>query len=318
METIEGIGETKSIVLKLVILAVVLCFFSLLSAVRAGAQDKDTAVFVQSRTAQPVSLETMLGDLASYNVVVFGEFHDSQPIHDAELAVLKGLYRQHGANLALSMEMFERDVQPVMNDYLAGKITEGEFLAASRPWPQYKTAYKPLVEYAKAHHIPVLTGNIPRRIAATYAKSKTLDSIADEDKQYLPNVHRAGSAAYREKFAAVMQGMNTMPGGMKIPPQMVQPMFMAQCLKDDAMAESIIQYRQQYPQAVVYHVVGNFHSAGHLGMAEKMAWLQPKTRIAVIDTVHYEKHKDTIRDIAQANASGGDYLALETAHHEVK
>ena len=318
METIEGIGETKSIVLKLVILAVVLCFFSLLSAVRAGAQDKDTAVFVQSRTAQPVSLETMLGDLASYNVVVFGEFHDSQPIHDAELAVLKGLYRQHGANLALSMEMFERDVQPVMNDYLAGKITEGEFLAASRPWPQYKTAYKPLVEYAKAHHIPVLTGNIPRRIAATYAKSKTLDSIADEDKQYLPNVHRAGSAAYREKFAAVMQGMNTMPGGMKIPPQMVQPMFMAQCLKDDAMAESIIQYRQQHPQAVVYHVVGNFHSAGHLGMAEKMAWLQPKTRIAVIDTVHYEKHKDTIRDIAQANASGGDYLALETAHHEVK
>lgn len=318
METIEGIGETKSIVLKLVILAVVLCFFSLLSTVRAGAQDTDMAVFVQSRTAQPVSLETMLGDLASYDVVVFGEFHDSQPIHDAELAVLKGLYRQNGANLALSMEMFERDVQPVMNDYLAGKITEGEFLAASRPWPQYKTAYKPLVEYAKAHHIPVLTGNIPRRIAATYAKSKTLDSIADEDKQYLPNVHRAGSAAYREKFAAVMQGMNTMPGGMKIPPQMVQPMFMAQCLKDDAMAESIIQYRQQHPQAVVYHVVGNFHSAGHLGMAEKMAWLQPKTRIAVIDTVHYEKHKDAIRGIAQANASGGDYLALETAHHEVK
>ena len=318
METIEGIGEKKSIVLKLVILAVVLCFFSLLSAVRAWAQDADTAVFVQSRTAQPVPLETMLSDLASYDVVVFGEFHDSQPIHDAELAVLKGLYRQHGANLVLSMEMFERDVQPVMNDYLAGKITEAEFLAASRPWPQYETAYKPLVEFAKAHHIPVLTGNIPRRIAAAYAKSKTLDSIADEDKQYLPNVHRAGSAAYREKFAAVMQGMNTMPGGMKIPPQMVQPMFMAQCLKDDAMAESIIQYRQQHPQAVVYHVVGNFHSAGHLGMAEKMAWLQPKTRIAVIDTVHYEKHKDTIRNIAQANASGGDYLALETAHHEVK
>lgn len=315
MEIIGGIGETKSIMLKVLVLAAVLCFFSLLSAVRAWAQD--AAVFVQSRTAQSVSLSDMTDDLAAYDVVIFGEFHDSQPIHDAELAVLEGLYQKHGVNLVLSMEMFERDVQSVMNDYLAGRITEDEFLAASRPWPQYESAYRPLVEFAKAHHIPVLAGNIPRRIAAAYAKSKTLDSIADEDKQYLPNVHRAGSAAYREKFAAVMQGMNTVPGGMKIPPQMVQPMFMAQCLKDDAMAERIAQYRQQHPQAVVYHVVGNFHSAGHLGMAEKLAWLQPQTKIAVIDTVHYDKHNDTIRGIAQANASGGEYLALETAH-EVK
>lgn len=314
MEIIGGIGETKNIMLKLVVLAAVLCFFSLLSAVRVLAQDADAAVFVQSRTAQPVSLAAMTDDLAEYDVVIFGEFHDSQPIHNAELAVLEGLYQKHGANLVLSMEMFERDVQPVMNDYLAGKITEDEFLAASRPWPQYETAYRPLVEFAKAHHIPVLTGNIPRRMAAAYAKSKTLDSIADKDTQYLPKTHRAGSAAYRKKFAAVMQGMNTVPGGMKIPPQMVQPMFMAQCLKDDAMAESIAQYRQQRPQAVIYHVVGNFHSAGHLGMAEKLAWLQPQTKIAVIDTVHYDKHNDTIRGIAQANASGGDYLALETAH----
>ncbi len=303
--------------LKLLVLAAVLCFFSLLSAVRASAQDADTAVFVQSRTAQPVSLAAMTDDLAGYDVVIFGEFHDSQPIHDAELAVLKGLYEKHGANLVLSMEMFERDVQPIMNEYLAGRITEGEFLAASRPWPQYETAYRPLVEFAKTHHVPVLTGNIPRRMAAAYVKSKTLDTVADQDAQYLPKVHRAGSSAYREKFAAVMQGMNTAADGMKIPPQMVQPMFMAQCLKDDAMAESIAQYRQQHPQAVVYHVVGNFHSAGHLGMAEKLAWLQPQTQIAVIDTVHYDKLNDTIRDIALANASGGEYLALETAH-EVK
>ncbi len=317
MEIIEGIGETKSIILKVLVLAVVLSFFSLLSVVRAWAQDAEAAVFVQSRTAQTVSLPDMIHDLAQYDVVIFGEFHDSQPIHNAELAVLEGLYEKHGANLVLSMEMFERDVQPVMDDYLTGKITEAEFLAASRPWPQYENAYKPLVEFAKAHHIPVLTGNIPRRMAATYAKSKTLESIAAKDTQYLPNVHQAGSAAYREKFAAVMQGMNAVPGGMKIPPQMVQSMFMAQCLKDDAMAESIFQYRQQHPQAVVYHVVGNFHSAGHLGMAEKLSWLQPQTHIAVIDTVHYDKNKDKLCDIARANASGGEYLALETAH-EVK
>ena len=160
----------------------------------------------------------------------------------------------------------------------------------------------------------MLTGNIPRRMAVVYAKTQSLEQIAGDDKQYLPKVHRAGSAAYREKFAAAMQGMNTAKGGMNIPPQMVQPMFMAQCLKDDAMAESIFQYRQEHTQAVVYHVVGNFHSAGHLGMAEKLAQLQPKDRIAVIDTVHYNADTDAIGDIACAHASEGEYLALETAH----
>ena len=108
MEIIGGIGETKSIMLKVLVLAAVLCFFSLLSAVRAWAQD--AAVFVQSRTAQSVSLSDMTDDLAAYDVVIFGEFHDSQPIHDAELAVLEGLYQKHGVNLVLSMEMFERVV----------------------------------------------------------------------------------------------------------------------------------------------------------------------------------------------------------------
>lgn len=58
----EIIGETKNMMLKLLILAVVLCFFSLLSSMRAEAQDTaENVVFVQSRTTQPVSLPAMIG-----------------------------------------------------------------------------------------------------------------------------------------------------------------------------------------------------------------------------------------------------------------
>ena len=51
------------------------------------------------------------------------------------------------------------------------------------------------------------------------------------------------------KFAATMAGMNDMPGGMKVTEAMVQPMFMAQCLKDDAMAESIADYLDTHGDA---------------------------------------------------------------------
>ena len=271
-------------------------------------------IWVDGATQQAVSTAEMLDGLRKYQVVVFGEFHDSQPIHDAELDVLKGLYARHGDKLVLSMEMFERDVQPVMDEYLAGTLSEELFLSRSRPWPQYMTAYKPMVEYAKEQGIPILTGNIPRRMAAAYAKAGSLDGIAEADRTYLPKVHKAGSEAYRAKFAATMAGMNDMPGGMKVSEAMVQPMYMAQCLKDDAMAESIADYLDGHADAVVYHVVGNFHSKGHLGLVEKIHGLRPDVTVAVIDAVHYDPSQENAGDAAKANADGGEYLALETAH----
>ena len=285
------------------------------AAAPAPAAEKAPAVlWIDGATQKAVSTAEMLDSLKEYQVIFFGEFHDSQPIHDAELDVLKGLHDLHGDKLVLSMEMFERDVQTTMDEYLAGTLSEELFLSQSRPWPQYMTAYKPMVEFAKEKGIPVLTGNIPRRMAAAYAKARSLDGVAAADKRYLPKVHVAGSDAYRTKFAATMAGMNDMPGGMKVPEAMVEPMFMAQCLKDDAMAESIADYLDTHGDAVVYHVVGNFHSEGHLGAVEKLHGLRPDLKIAVINAVHYDPAAESAADAASDHADGGEYLALETAH----
>lgn len=301
--------------LRLLSLLTAMTVFSAAGMAGAAAAEKAPAVvWIDGATQKAVSTAEMLDGLKEYQVIFFGEFHDSQPIHDAELDVLKGLHDLHGDKLVLSMEMFERDVQTTMDDYLAGTLSEELFLSQSRPWPQYRTAYKPMVEFAKEKGIPVLTGNIPRRMAAAYAKARSLDGVAAADKRYLPKVHAAGSDAYRTKFAATMAGMNDMPGGMNVPEVMVQPMFMAQCLKDDAMAESIAEYLDDHGDAIVYHVVGNFHSEGHLGAVEKLHGLRPDLKIAVINAVHYDPAAESAADAASAHADGGEYLALETAH----
>lgn len=114
------------------------------AAAPAPAAEKAPAVlWIDGATQKAVSTAEMLDGLKEYQVIFFGEFHDSQPIHDAELDVLKGLHDLHGDKLVLSMEMFERDVQTTMDDYLAGTLSEELFLSQSRPWPQYMTAYKP-------------------------------------------------------------------------------------------------------------------------------------------------------------------------------
>src|SRR3954464_1455260 len=90
--------------------------------------------------------EVMLADLARADVVFVGEQHDDANTHRLELAVLEGLARRRG-HIILALEMFERDVQEPLDHFSMGHLSEIEFLRASRPWPQYATDYKPLVDF---------------------------------------------------------------------------------------------------------------------------------------------------------------------------
>lgn len=132
---------------------------------------KDT-VIISAADRKAVTLAEMAENFVDYDVVFFGEFHDQDVLHELEYEMLQQLYAIHGDKLVLSLEMFEADNQFVLNEYLAGRITEEEFLAKSRPWPRYKTDYRQLVEFAKAHKLPVLASNIPRFLAAKLAKEE--------------------------------------------------------------------------------------------------------------------------------------------------
>ena len=88
----------------------------------------------------------------------------------AREALLGGLRRRKVAP-TVSLEMFERDVQGVVDGYLAGSIPESQFLQESRPWPRYATDYRPLVEMAKSEGWTVVAANLPRRVASAVAKS---------------------------------------------------------------------------------------------------------------------------------------------------
>src|SRR5262249_20679117 len=78
--------------------------------------------------------------------------------HRIERAILEGVARRRG-NVVVALEMFERDTQPSLDEYLAGRLNEEDFLRASRPWPRYMTDYRPLVEFARVHGWRVIASN---------------------------------------------------------------------------------------------------------------------------------------------------------------
>jgi len=249
---------------------------------------------------------TELAELVKdYDVIVFGEYHDNAVLHKLEAEMLINAFAKQ-RKLAVSLEMFERDVQNQLDDYLAGKITEEEFLANSRPWKNYREDYRPLVQFAKNHSLPVLAANIPRPLAAQYAKEGSLATIADNMKVYLPKFHLTLDGAYREKF---IEYMTKSPDTGKMPgtADKAAAYYKAQCLKDDTMAESIAQFQQAHADYKIIHFQGDFHSRYRLGVVEKLQMLNPELAIAVITPVYVEEFGD-VPGLAAKYKDDGDII----------
>ena len=245
-----------------------------------GAGAAGAAQFGDAQSGKNLTAAQLASKLQKYDVVFFGEYHDQSEIHQYELELLKAMYKAKGAKLALSMEMFEADNQSKLNNFLADTLSEENFLAASRPWPNYRTDYAPLVNFAKEKKMPVIAANVPRFLAAHVAKNNaSTEGVEAQYQQWLPKHTYAPEGAYKDKFYAQM---SSPAAPMKMPPQRLAAVYAAQCLKDDKMAESIAAFADAHQNMQILHINGCFHSDAHLGTAQKLEALRPELKVAVI------------------------------------
>ncbi|MBC7898241.1 MAG: ChaN family lipoprotein [Cytophagaceae bacterium] len=239
-----------------------------------------------------VSFEHLADAAARADVVFFGEQHDDPVTHATELALLAAVGDRR-PNVVLSLEMFERDVQRPLDDYLAGRIGEGAFLAASRPWERYTTDYRAMVELARVRGWPVVASNVPRRLASVVSRGGlgALDTLPAADRPWLAREHRCPrDDEYFTRFSDQMRGHGS--GGPASAPDttglrvMTERFYEAQCAKDEAMGESIADaYVRAGRGAMVVHYDGSFHSDFGLGTAERVRRRLPKARTLVISAI---------------------------------
>jgi len=134
-----------------------------------------------------VKYEKMLEAASDADIVLFGEFHTNPISHWLQLELSSDLYEKRGEDLLLGAEMFEADNQLILDEYLAGHITEAKFEEEARLWKNYKTDYKPLVLLAKENELTFVATNIPRRYANMVFKKGvvSLDSLSVEAKAFM-------------------------------------------------------------------------------------------------------------------------------------
>jgi uncharacterized iron-regulated protein len=222
--------------------------------------------------------ESMLADLARADAVFVGEQHDDPNTHRLELAILEGLVRR-GVAVVVAMEMFERDTQDVLDRYAAGTIGEEQFLKEARPWPRYTTDYRPLIEFARAHHLPIVASNAPKRIASEVSRSglSALEGLGSERAQVAGAPQCPTSGDYFDRFAKAMGGHAGATSNF----------YFAQCVKDETMGESVAEAFRKTPASrmTIVHVNGAFHSDFGAGAADSTRRRMPGRRIAVISVL---------------------------------
>lgn len=272
---------------------------------------------VESATGHTVSFALMMSRASTADVVFFGERHDDPETHFLEFAVLEALGQRH-SRVILSLEMFERDVQDDLDRYLAGGLSEAEFLATSRPWPRYATDYRGMVQLARARGWRVIAANIPRPVASAISRRgmRALDTLTTMERTHAAaSLSCTNETAYYRRFAAEMGGHSgaaAMSATDSVAAKATLLRFYeAQCSKDETMAESIAREMLAAGRGIpVLHVNGAFHSDFGQGTAERVRRRMPDLRSLVITAVPVN---DPATAVLGEHAAKADYVIFTRA-----
>lgn len=239
-----------------------------------------------ARAGRWTDFAAMVDFIATADVAFVGEQHDDAATHRLQRALLEALAPRR-ERVVVAMEMFERDVQPLLDRYLAGEAPEAAFLAGSRPWPGYAAHYRPLVELARSRGWPVVAGNVPRRIAAGVSRAgpDTLAALSAEERAWVAAERDCPHDAYHALFAEQMRA-HPMLGTPQEQAAAAERFYLAQCAKDETMAESVARALERHgPGALVVHFNGAFHTDRRLGIVPRLERRAPAARVAVVSAV---------------------------------
>jgi hypothetical protein len=246
-------------------------FFFLTLSFFSFSQEKKAFVLFDKK-GKITTYKRLLKASAKADIVLFGEYHNNPIAHWVQLELIKDLEPKR--SLILGAEMFERDNQKELNSYLQGTINQKALDSLARLWNNYKTDYKPLVDFALNKKIPFIATNIPRKYASLVYKKglQVLDTLPINEKQWIVSLPMKydGTLSQYQKMRKMMAHM-----GENLP--------IAQAIKDATMAETILRDRKE--GSLFVHFNGSYHSDFYQGIYWYLQQENPHLQILTITTL---------------------------------
>jgi uncharacterized iron-regulated protein len=218
--------------------------------------------------------------LSQQQVVLLGERHDNADHHRWQLQVIEGMYTLR-QDMVIGFEMFPREVQPVLDKWVAGKLSESEFLKQSNwygNWSFDPTFYLPIFNFARINHIPMIALNVNRSLfnavqrkgwaAIPHDQREGITDPAPPPRAYLEMLarsfvqHQPGARGRNEKpmkefSAAEKKGFKRFVQGQQ--------------LWDRAMAQGIADAARRDNAPLVVGVMGSGHMMNGFGIPHQLS-----------------------------------------------
>jgi aminopeptidase N len=227
-----------------------------------------TQKFFREAVAAEVStlktLPSVMDRVADKKIIYVGEEHTQFAHHVMELEIIKHLQGREKP-FAIGMEMFEAPFQGVIDDYIAGKIDEKDFLRGTgyfQRWGFDYRLYRPILLWARANKIPVVALN-QRREIVDKVFAGGLDSLSEEERKSVPSQMDFSNESYRERLKKVFEEHKDYKT------HRFDFFYQAQILWDETMAASISRFLRAHPDYQMVVLAGSGHLAYGSGIPER-------------------------------------------------
>jgi uncharacterized iron-regulated protein len=253
-----------------------------LAAARTGVALQDSAALLER--------------LAAQQAVLLGEAHDSAEDHRWQLHVLAQLHARR-PQIAVGFEMFPRRLQPLLDEWVTGVLSEQEFLKRAewdKVWTFDARDYLPLFHYARMNRIPMLALNVERSLPEAVGK-QGWDAVPEAQKEGVGRP-AAPSESYRKALRQVFEHHPAKKRGDETFPRFVE----AQTVWDRAMAQPIAEHLKKQPGALVVGILGAGHVRHGHGVAHQLKDLGVARVAGLLTWNHAEDCAGIVAGLADA------------------
>jgi len=270
--------------------------FICLMATAACSSDDIFRLWDVSEQAE-IGLSEAAEEFPRGGMVFVGEQHEVKAHHEGQAAVIEAA-REAGLNVAVGLEMIQRKDQAALDRFIAGKIGFAAMRDVfHRNWNNFE-AYRPIFEYCRKQHIPMLGLNVPREITRKVARSG-FESLTAEEIGLLPPITCEVGPEY-ERFLRRVLGEHH--HGSKAFEQFCE----AQLVWDAAMAVHALAYMEDHPDRTVILLCGMIH-AWRPAIPAQVEKQSPGTPHVVIQPLINGRF-----DKSSARSEDADYLLLDS------
>jgi uncharacterized iron-regulated protein len=243
----------------------------------AGCIDAGSWMRLSDARRAKLAPQQVFDDLARRRVVLLGESHENAEHHRWQLHTIAALHARV-PGLVLAFEMFPRRVQPVLDQWTAGKLTEAQFLQDSRwseVWGHEAQLYLPMFHFARMHGVPMLALNVDRNLVRRVGE-EGWEAVPPSEREGVGDAAAPSPAYLSSLYESYLAHLPADQRPQREPTEadLREPAFVrfvqSMQLWDRAMAEGIAQRLARAPASTVVAILGSGHLRGGYGVPHQL------------------------------------------------